>query len=99
MSFFQSLENKAIAWGWNHYAVNAIRHKRTTICGLASGAAVIYQALSYIGNGGTPDMQHLDLWAGLLAAAWLGINGKDSGTQDVALDGQGNPIPKALPAE
>ena len=100
MTLIQSLENKAIGWAWNKWAVNSIRHWKTSICGLGALASALALACQYLANlaqtGTAPDLDHIEaLVAAFTAGAGL-LSAKDAGTKDVRLDSEGIPIAEVV---
>jgi hypothetical protein len=86
MGMIESLENKALQWGFNHYVVNSVRHFKSTLSGIIAilgGVTALLAALSatlhYLldaAEGKAPvDLDHLNGLATMYAVAVTGISG------------------------
>jgi hypothetical protein len=88
MNIIESLENRAIQYGFNHYVVNSIRHFKTTITGLIAVIAGVIAFLSAVSaalqflldaaDGKVPfDIDHLNglaaMFGGSITAISVGI--------------------------
>ena len=103
MPIIESLENRSLQWAFQKYLLNALRHWKTTLCGVVTLLSAITATLHYlqtvIDDPSQLDVAHIGSLGTMYAIAIGLISGKDMGTTDVAFDKDGIAIPKTERAD
>ena len=103
MPLIESLENRGLQWAFKKYALNALRHWKTTVGGVAIIASAIGAASNYmqtcIADPSQLDLAHIGSISTMFAAGFAAISASDHGTPDVAFDSNGIAIPRAQVVE